>query len=164
MFDREKFKKAILYLISKYPDKKLKGKKKLAKLLYFADFDFFELYEKPLTGATYRVMSMGPLPDELDQSLKEIENKQLRVEKKTIGYENDLNIYSLKKEKIDFGLFSEKEKEILDSVFKRYGSLSGGELEKISHSEASFNAVDFGERIPYELAFYRGKEEKEIKI
>ena len=43
-FNKQKFNEAVLYLISKSPNKTLEGKKKLAKLLYFVDFNFFEAY------------------------------------------------------------------------------------------------------------------------
>ena len=39
--DRNKYEQTILYLCSRLGGE-VKGKKKLAKLLYFADFDFFE--------------------------------------------------------------------------------------------------------------------------
>ena len=75
-FDNNKFKEAILFLLSQSPNKTIEGKKKLAKLLYFADFNYFEAYEEPLTGATYRALPMGPVPDELEGAIKEMKEKQ----------------------------------------------------------------------------------------
>ena len=49
--DIEKYKNAILYLCSKSSDSAIHGKKKLAKLLYFADFDRFE-YEESMQTVT----------------------------------------------------------------------------------------------------------------
>ena len=71
-FNGKKFKEAILFLLSQSPNQTIEGKKKLAKLLYFGDFNFFEIYEKPVTGATYRALPMGPVPDELEKTLKEM--------------------------------------------------------------------------------------------
>ena len=42
--NEKKYKNIILYFFSKLGGI-IRGKKKLAKLLYFADFDFFEKYE-----------------------------------------------------------------------------------------------------------------------
>ncbi len=165
MFNKKKFNKAILYLVSKFPNGKLKGLKKLAKLLYFADFDFFEIHEVPITGATYRAKKMGPYPDQLDDALDELRKKEiLKVGKeKNLGLENDTVIFEINpKIKIDsLSWFNEKERTMLDSVYQRYGGLSGTDLEIISHNEAPFNAVNRGEVLPYELSFYRDKE-KEI--
>lgn len=158
-FDDRKFKEAILFLLSQSPNKTIEGKKKLAKLLYFADFNHFEVYEAPLTGATYRALPMGPVPDELDRAIKDLGGKFINITKKNIGLPNDMVIFSLdsNKEMPVFSNLSNEEKGVLQKVYKDYGGLSGGDLEIITHSEAPFNAVAQGEYIPYELSFYRGK-------
>ncbi len=38
------------------------GKTVLWKLMYFSDFDYYELYEKHLTGEQYRKLEHGPAP------------------------------------------------------------------------------------------------------
>lgn len=158
-FDNKKFKEAILYLILNSPNSTLRGKKKLAKLLYFADFNFFEAYEKHFTGATYRALPMGPVPDELDYVLKKIDGKEINISKRKIGLENDLWVFVLNKksDELKFNSISAEEKLVLDKVCKDYSALNGNALEAISHAEAPFNAVTQGEKIPYELSFYRGK-------
>ena len=163
-FNKKKFKETVLFLLSQSPNKTIEGKKKLAKLLYFSDFNFFEVYEKPVTGATYRALPMGPVPDELDSIIKEMEKKTITVEEKDIGLENDMMVFSLKDREKDLTLnsLSDEEKQVIRKVYSDYGNVSGGVLEKISHSEAPYNAVVQGEYIPYELSFYRGKSKKEI--
>jgi len=163
-FNNKKFKEAILYLILNSPNSILKGKKKLAKLLYFADFNFFEAYEKSFTGATYRALPMGPVPDELEYILKKINGKEIKILKKKIGLENDLWIFVLNKKPDDlkFDSITKEEKLVLNKVCKDYSSLNGKTLETISHTEAPFNAVTQGEKIPYELSFYRGKNLAEL--
>jgi len=163
-FNEKKFKEAILYLLARSPGKKIEGKKKLAKLLYFVDFNFFEAFEKPFTGATYRALPMGPVPEELDKTLTSLENKEIKVKKESIGLENDLLIYSLNVEpkKLSFETLTDEEKKVLDKVVHDYGNLSGKILGEITHSEAPYNAVAPGEYIPYELSFYRGKTKEEL--
>lgn len=163
-FNKEKFKEAILYLIAKSPGHTLKGKKKLAKLLYFSDFNFFEAYEEPLTGATYRALPMGPVPDELECALKEMNGEEIKISKKQIGLKNDVWVFNLnqKSDELNFNLISDKEKLVLDKVYKDFGGLDGNTLEAISHTEAPYNAVTRGERIPYELSFYRDKSLAEL--
>lgn len=162
-FNEAKFNQAILYLISKSPNKTLEGKKKLAKLLYFVDFNFFEAYEKPFTGATYRALPMGPVPDQLEQAIKNlsVSTKELSLYARKTGLENDAVVFKATG-KVSFELLSDQEKKVLNKVFNDYGNLSGSDLEVISHSEAPYNAVTKGEVIPYELAFYRGKKIEEL--
>jgi len=48
VIDKKKYEQAILYLCSKWAGGQ--REKKLAKLLYFADFDFFEKNNQSITG------------------------------------------------------------------------------------------------------------------
>ena len=64
--NQKKYQDAVLYLCKKLGGE-VRGKKKLAKLLYFADFDYYEKYEKPITGDVYNALPMGPVPASLDE-------------------------------------------------------------------------------------------------
>lgn len=152
----EKYKQAILYLCSKL-GKKVRGKKKLAKLLYFVDFDFFEKNQKYFTGDKYKALPMGPFPVSMETITKEmIHEKTLKVE--SIGERNGYiatEVYTcLKNPRIS--AFSKEEKEMLDRVIVRYGHLNGKQLEDLTHAEAPYIGTEPKKEIPYELAFYRG--------
>jgi len=41
-------------------------------LLYFADFNYYELYEEHLTGARYRKLPYGPVPQKLDAIINQM--------------------------------------------------------------------------------------------
>lgn len=163
-FESKKLKEAILFLLSQSSNHTIEGKKKLAKLLYFADFNSFEAFEKPITGATYRALPMGPVPDELDDALKELRGKSVSILQKDIGLPNDMMVFSLKKDEDDLSLktLSDEDRRVLRKVYADYGNLSGTDLENITHTEAPYNAVTQGEHIPYELSFYRDKTKKEL--
>lgn len=161
-FNKNKFEEVILYLISLYPEKEIEGKKKLAKLLYFADFNYFEAYDLPITGANYRALPMGPVPDQLEETLKEMRAEKIIQSSKEIGLPNKIEVFRLKQENISFKHLNKKEKNVLDKIFKDYGGLSGKKLEDLSHAEAPYNSVVEGEHMPYELAYYRGNNENEL--
>ena len=77
--NEKKYEAVILYLTQKLGGK-IKGKKKLAKLLYFVDFDFFEKYEKPFTGDTYKALPMGPYPLHMEKIVKNlVQEKKLEI-------------------------------------------------------------------------------------
>ena len=155
-FNRKKFQVVLLYLLAHSRKQTIEGKKKLAKLLYFADFNFFEAFEQPLTGATYKALQMGPFPEELDGALASIsgEGKQIDVSKKPTGLQNDAVVYMLAVEpdSLSFDDLTRDECRVLDKVISELGGMSGKALEDLSHREAPYNAVVQGERIPYELA------------
>lgn len=56
-----KFKALISYIISRCKNKKNVGKTVICKLVYFSDFNHYEIYEKPITNETYIKFDKGPL-------------------------------------------------------------------------------------------------------
>lgn len=152
----EKYKQAILYLCLKL-GKEVRGKKKLAKLLYFVDFDFFEKNQKHFTGDKYKALPMGPFPVSMEKITKEMV-KEKSLEIKSISERNDYiatEVYTcLKNPKTTS--FNKAEQEMLDRVIQKYGHLNGKQLEDLTHAEAPFSGTKQNEEIFYELAFYRG--------
>jgi len=156
----EKYKQVILYLCSKL-GKEIRGKKKLAKLLYFVDFDFFEKNQKYFTGDKYKSLPMGPVPVSLNIITKEMEKEkmiQIKSVNERDGY-NPTEVYTCLKEP-ETSIFSDEEKEILSRVIKKYGHLNGKQLEDLTHAEAPYSGTKLGDEIFYELAFYRGTDFK----
>ncbi len=151
----EKFKNTILYLANEL-NGKIQGKKKLAKLLYFVDFDFFEKYESSITGAKYKHLPMGPYPSELHEVLEALkkENSISITSQENFGDYSPTEIFEAKT-KANANIFSMEEKQMMDRVIKKYGDLNGTQLEQLSHAEAPYIGTELNEEIPYELSFYR---------
>ena len=154
--NQKKYRNAVLYLCRKLGGE-VRGKKKLAKLLYFADFDLYEKSQRSLTGDVYRAFPMGPLPSTLEQITKEMAKKKLlTVENIKERYDyNATEIYRCIVEP-DVSVFDKEEKKMLDRIVVKYGHLNGKQLEELSHAEAPFVGTELRKEIPYELAFYRG--------
>ncbi len=155
---KKKYEQVILYLCWKL-GKEVRGKKKLAKLLYYIDFDYYEKYQKFFTGETYKKLPMGPYPVSLKKITDEMKKqKMLSIEKigEWDGY-NPTEVYKILK-KPEISEFSAEEKKMLDRVIHKYGHLNGKELEDLTHSEAPYIGTEDKKEIPYELTFYRGTE------
>ncbi|MEK7565054.1 MAG: Panacea domain-containing protein [Patescibacteria group bacterium] len=153
---KNKYQQIILYLCQKLGGE-VRGKKKLAKLLYFVDFDFYEKYQKSITGDTYKALPMGPVPVSLENMTAEmVKKKMLNVEtlEEREGY-IPTEVYRSKDE-VDLSVFSLEEKKMLDRVLVKYGHLNGKQLEELSHAEAPYIGTELKKEIPYELSFYRG--------
>ena len=151
----KKYQGVILYLAHKL-EGEIKGKKKLAKLLYFVDFDFFEKFQKSLTGDVYKALPMGPFPVTMEKVIAGMANEKkivIKLEKERTDY-NPTEIYRAK-EKPEV-IFSKDEQEILDRVVLKYGHLTGKQLEDLTHAEAPYIGTALNQEIAYELAFYRG--------
>lgn len=151
----KKYQEVILYLANNLGGE-IKGKKKLAKLLYFVDFDFFEKFQKSITGDTYKALPMGPFPITMEKVITDMVNEKkiiIKLEKARPDY-NPTEIYKAKEKSEE--IFSKDEQEILDRVVLKYGHLTGKQLEDLTHAEAPYIGTAPNQEISYELAFYRG--------
>lgn len=154
---RKKYQSAILYLCQKLKGE-VRGKKKLAKLLYFADFDLYEKSQKSITGDIYKAYPKGPLPVALNDILEEMAKKEtIKIE--TIQEWGEeyapTEIYKNLTDP-DISVFDSEEIKILDRVVRRYGDLNGEQLAELSHAEAPYTAAKPYEEVPYEFTYYRG--------
>jgi hypothetical protein len=67
--DIEKFKRVLHYVIHKTSSIDNVGKTVLYKILYFTDFNYYEMFEEKLTGETYLKYPFGPAPRDFDAVL-----------------------------------------------------------------------------------------------
>ena len=153
----QKYINAILFLCQKLGGS-IVGKKKLFKLLYYIDFDNYEHNEtmESITGNTYIAWKMGPVPSDKGKILEQMIADGI-IEKNTVHFSdtiNDAEKYTAKQEP-DMSLFSNEEISIMERVVKKYGQLSGKQLETLTHAEAPYLATGKNEPIEYGLAFYR---------
>jgi len=162
VLQREKYKQAILYLCNELGGE-VRGKKKLAKLLYFLDFDLFEKRGTSLTCDIYTAKPMGPFPSALEEVTHEMsDEKSLMIEAvpEREGYiPTEIYRSCLKP---DLSQFQHEELLMLKRIVTKYGHLNGKQLEELSHAEAPYIGTESTKEIPYELAFYRGTDFGEV--
>jgi len=149
-----KFKNVLLYILERCAGKPNVGETVLYKLLYFSDFNYYELYEEHLTGAKYRKLPYGPVPQKFDTIIGQmIEKGQLqRVKTEYHGYPQTRY---LPLEKADLTELRASEKEIIDRVIEQMSDWSAAAISNYSHKDMPWLASKEGEEINYEFAFYR---------
>ncbi len=149
-----KFKNVLLYILERCAGKPNVSETVLYKLLYFSDFNYYELYEEHLTGAKYRKLPYGPVPHKLDTIIGQmIEKGQLqRVKTDYHGYPQ---IRYLPLEKADLTELRASEKEVIDRVIDQMSDWSATTISDYSHKDLPWEVTDEGKDISYELAFYR---------
>lgn len=149
-----KFKNVLLYILERCAGKPNIGETVIYKLLYFSDFNYYELYEEHLTGATYRKLPYGPVPQKLDAILVQmIEKGQLqRVKTAYHGYPQTRY---LPLEKANLTELRASEKDIIDRVIEQMSDWSAAAISNYSHKDMPWLASKEGEEINYEFAFYR---------
>lgn len=149
-----KFKNVLLYILERCAGKPNVGETVLCKLLYFADFNYFELYEEHLTGAKYRKLPYGPVPLQMDAIISQmIDDRQLqRVKTDYHGYPQTRY---LPLEKADLTQLKASEKEVIDKVIDQMSDWSASMISDYSHKDLPWEVTDEGKDISYELVFYR---------
>ncbi len=149
-----KFKNVLLYILEHCAGKPNVGETLLYKLLYFSDFNYYELYEEHLSGATYRKLPYGPVPNNLDAIIKtmidEGELKRIKTE-----YHNYTQTRYIPLKKSDLTKLKASEKEVIDKVIDLYSDWSAKAISNYSHQDIPWKASKEGKEINYELVFYR---------
>jgi len=150
----KKFKNILLYILEHCAGKPNVGETVLYKLLYFSDFNYYELYEEHLTGAKYRKLPYGPVPQKLDSIINQMIDKgQLqRVKTEYHGYPQTRY---LPLEKADLTELRAIEKETIDRVIEQMSDWSASAISNYSHKDMPWLASKDGEEINYEFVFYR---------
>lgn len=150
----EKFRNVLLYILEHSAGKPNVGETVLNKLLYFCDFNFYEIYEEHLTGAQYRKLPFGPVPQKLDSIITQmIESGMLqRIKTEFKGFPQTRFLPLVK---ADLTRMSAAEKEVIDRVLERFSDWSASCISEYSHNDMPWKATDDGEIIDYDLALYR---------
>lgn len=162
--NQSKYENAILYLCENLGGS-IFGKKKLAKLLYYIDFDNFEYKEsmRSITGDQYDAWKMGPVPEQYTRVINAmVKNGKLKRSQQTNpGSMRPTEIFTANAA-ADLSEFTDDEKYIMSRVVKKYGNLDGKQLEALTHAEAPYIATEPSQQISYELAFYRGTDFRDV--
>lgn len=153
-FNKNKFKTMLHYIIYKCNSKKNIGKVVLFKLMYFSDFNFYELYEKPITGEIYIRKDKGPYSTDFEDIKEELiyEKKIKETQKKVYDYPK-YHYHSLKKP--DTSIFNEKELNIINKTISELSHMNGTEISEYSHGDIPWKIAEYGEELEYESVFYR---------
>lgn len=150
----EKFKQVLLYLLEQCGGKPNVGETVVYKLLYFADFNFYELYEEQLTGATYRKLPFGPVPVEFQEIVQDMKKDGVLTVVKDEYYGYSQTRY-IPLRKADLNELKASEKKVLDEVIDQLSDRTATWISDYSHEDIPWKATADKEIIDYELVFYR---------
>ena len=153
----EKFKQVFLYILKKVGAKPNVGQTVLYKLLYFIDFDYYELFETQLMGLRYIKNHYGPSPVAFAKLVKEMEKDEELEIIKTKRFDHDMTKY-LPLVEPDLSLLSAKELAHIDKVLAKHSDKSAKELSEFSHKDIPWISADKQAPIEYEAVFYRNED------
>lgn len=155
-FDAQKLKNVILYILEKCGGKPNLGETVLYKLLYFIDFDSFEILGKPIIGLNYIRLQYGPVPtaNEYNPVIKEMaENDVLKIFSQK--YYGMLQKRYVALQSYEAGSLRSEENKIIDSVINRLSDMSATQIEAYVHEDIPWKITENGQIISYDLVIDR---------
>lgn len=150
----EKTKKIILYILSKTSQLPNVGKTVLYKILYFCEFDRYELTGKRLTWLDFVKLPKWPAPAWFDFAIQKMEAQGLLipVNAKYMWYTQQRYMLN---EIVDENFLSLEEKTFVDKVINKIKDMNGTEVSEYSHWDIPWKATPDMELIDIELANHR---------
>jgi transcriptional regulator with XRE-family HTH domain len=150
----QKLQNVLLYLLEKTAGKANIGETQICRLMYFADFNFYELYEEHLSGLTYKKQPFGPHPIELIQILGQMDEEGLIKKVKTKFQSAFINRY-IPLVQSNLHYLKASEKEVIDHVIEQMGNWTANKINEYAKKDMPFLATKDGEVMSFEMAFYR---------
>lgn len=155
-FDEEKYTDLIMYILFKCYGKPNLGKTVLCTVMYFIDFNYYEIYGEFLTKETYIKSRRGIRPKHfriVTENL--IERKKLFMRKeayynRTIHRYYPTAIPSLK--------FSQKELVIINSCIRTLTDSNASAITKYAWQDKPLKKARLNDEISYEDVFLRSNE------
>lgn len=161
-FNRQKYIDLIFYILSQCYNKPQIGKTIICCLLYFIDFNYYELYGQLLTKETYIKSKKGIKPKHFNEVTNElIEKKQLFLRKEPY-YHRILHKYY--PTIIPTPQFSEKELEIIDFAISQLSNNNASTMIRYAIRDPPISIADFGEDIDCRHVFSRNEKYSARKI
>jgi len=150
--DLDKFSEMVLF----FSERLKPWKTKLNKLMFYADFRHFQLTGYSMSGAMYRAIPMGPVPDKFQSIYDFLTDKALIEVNTTLFPDGGLGeqFFPAKEKEFNASIFNEKELEVLNDVANRFRDTSTNEIIEISHKEKGWiENKDNKDTINYLYAF-----------
>lgn len=155
-FEPKKLRNLLLYVLSRCGGKPNVGETVLYKLLYFIDFDSFELRSEAVTGMNYLKLQYGPVPlqSQFMPIVNEMEKKgELKIIKQIYREMAQKKYVALVDPDLDD--LPAAELKIASSVIDRLSDMTATQIKAYAHEDIPWIATEPDEVIDYRLVFDR---------
>lgn len=160
-FDRRKFEELVLYIAERTADDRQFGRTKLAKVLFYADFEAFRLYGEAITRAPYQAWQYGPYPPALESAINRLKNeRRIEVLPGPAEFDADRIVPKSGGKAAERDRFADR-LPLIDEWIKRVQEETASSIKKHAHEHLAWKlfraeGLEHGtvdEEIPYPAAF-----------
>lgn len=145
-----------MYILYKCCNKPNFGKTVLCSILYFIDFNYYELYGKSVTNETYIKSKMGIQPLHFREVTQHLINNHYLFFKKEPYYNRTIHrYYPLIIPNVKF---SQKELEIINYSINKLINNNAHSITRYAIKDPPISIADFGDEIDLRYVFSRDNE------
>jgi putative zinc finger/helix-turn-helix YgiT family protein len=135
----------IYYIQHSKPD--FNDKLKLNKQLFFTDFTHYKNHGTSISGLSYRAIKYGPVPANYDNIYAYLENEQL-ISSQFLKLSNGgAREVFVSEGEFDKNLFTEEEKETINTIVEKFANISTWDIVDLSHEEKAWNELEAGKKL-----------------
>jgi putative zinc finger/helix-turn-helix YgiT family protein len=128
------------YIQHSKPD--FNDKLKLNKQLFFTDFTHYKNYGMSISGLSYRAIKYGPVPSNYDNIYAYLENEQL-ISSQFLKLPNGgAREVFISEADFDKNLFTEQEKQTIETIIERFADISTWDIVELSHQEKAWKELE----------------------
>ena len=156
-YDARRFEELVLYIAHATEHDPNFGRTKMAKVLFYCDFEAYAEEGRALTGASYKAFDFGPFPPELPavekrlSATRRVRVERLEAESAERGEYDPWKIRPL--DEPNLGLFEVWELEFVNIWIRRISEATAGAISDLSHEHPGWQIAERGRaEIPYETA------------
>ena len=150
----EKFRQVLLYVLNEVGGRSNISETSLHALLYFIDFDYYEMFEGNLMGAMFVKNCHGPTSVDLGFILKDMQKRGEieRVQSKHYKYRQKKYLPLVRP---NLSILSAQEIQHIDAVLARLSDKNTMEMERYSCEDIPWKSAQSRKPLSYESVFYR---------
>ena len=151
-FNEPKLRELLLYVAGRCEDDPDFGAIKLNKILFLADFGAYAQTGKPISGAEYEALELGPAPKLLKPIRDDLaSNNDLIVRRQPRFGHFQHRIIPLREP--DLSMFSGVEIAIVDAIIELCQGETGKDLSEFTQGMYGWQIAEYREVIPYSTVF-----------
>jgi len=154
--DKNKYTEILFYILSQSYNKPHLGKTVLCTLLYFIDFNYYELYGKLLTKETYIKSKKGIKPEHFNKITEELIGKKQLFLRKEPYFNRILHKYYLLI--IPNMKLKENELKIINLSMDRLIDNNAASITQYARNDPPVNMANFGDKLDCRYVFSRNRE------
>ena len=152
-YDQKKCRNVILYVLNRSSKDFSIGINVLENILYFIDFDYYELFEESFIGGVYIKSDYNPATKMKGlHSLIEL----MKLKKEIRSELNDFkNCKLIAMQNKNLKLFNKDQIKLMDNVLSKLYGKTFNEIKSFSYNDMPIKIATKGEEVSYESVFYR---------